>query len=168
VQGWVFGVTAVAVFLVATWFARRRLAPTGNDVPRAWTWSGYLVWASMFLGGFSGLTAMAQPVTRNVTGVPGALLGGVLLGGMVSLLIWLGASLAFYADMDVWKWAVLYQVIAVAGDLGVGGTLRDPSFALLTIVPLCGLVALAVAFRNPPTPEPSASSKPARPEKRRS
>ena len=148
---WLYGGLAVGVFLVVTWFLRRSFGPNDVEVPRVWRVAGQLVWASLFLGGFNGLSAMAGPVLSNLPDTAAVVVGGMLFGLVVALVVYLGAAISMRADMSMWRWAVLYQVIALAGIVLLAGRPGSGAALLLAVVPLCGLVALASAFRNPPT-----------------
>ncbi len=148
---WLYGGLAIGVFLVVTWLLRRGFTSTDVEVPRVWRIAGQLVWASLFLGGFNGLSAMASPVLTNLPDTAAVVVGGALFGLVVALVVYLGAALSMRADMGMWRWAVLYQVIALAGIALFAGRPGGGIALLLAVVPLCGLVALASAFRNPPT-----------------
>lgn len=145
-----YGGSAIAVFLVATWFLRQRLRASDAVVPPAWRWSGWLVWASLLLGGFTGVSALLGPALAGLPAALGAVVSGALFGLVVALVIWVGASLAFHADVDVWRWAVLFQVIALAGDVFASTTSAGAAYLVVALVPAAGLVALALAFRDPP------------------
>jgi hypothetical protein len=161
---WLYGGLALGVFLVVTWFLRRGFSSTEVKVPRVWRIAGQLVWASLFLGGFNGLSAMAAPVLTNLPDTAAVVVGGVLFGLVVALVVYLGAAISMRADMGMWRWAVLYQVIALAGVVLLAGRPGAGAALLLAVVPLCGLVALASAFRNPPQP---VKPRPATPTKKR-
>lgn len=155
-----YGVTAIVVFLGVTWFARRSLAPTGVVVPRAWRAAGLLVWLSMLLGGFSGIRQVVEPLLSQLSAPIAAVAGGALFGGIVAFLVLVGAGLSLYADARFWRWAVLYQVVALAGDILAGGSIGNPVYAAAAVVPAAGLIALALARRTPP--EAPARAKPRR------
>ena len=155
---WLYGGFAIGVFLVVTWLLRSRFGAGDVEVPRVWRIAGLLVWASLFLGGFNGLAAMARPVLSNLPDTVAVVAGGALFGLVVALVVYLGAAISMRADMDMWRWAVLYQIIALAGIVLLAGQPGAGAALLLAVVPLCGLVALAAAFRNPPpvVPAPQA------------
>ena len=155
-----YAISAIVVFLVATWFLRHRLRPADLVVPRAWRISGWLVWASLFLGGFTGVGSLLRPALGSLPTSVADIVGGALFGLVVALVVWIGASLAFYADVQVWRWAVLYQVVALAGDVFASAGAGGVSYAIVTVVPFAGLLALAFAFRTPPSP--TAPEAPAR------
>lgn len=147
---WLYGGLAIGVFLVVTWFLRSGFGASGVKVPRPWRIAGQLVWASLFLGGFGGLSAMAQPVLSSLPQTAAVVVGGVLFGLTVALVVYLGAAISMRADVRMWRWAVLYQVIALAGLLLLVGQGLGAVGLVLAVVPLVGLVALALAFRTPP------------------
>jgi hypothetical protein len=149
---WLYGGLAIGVFLVVTWFLRSGFSAGAVEVPRVWRIAGQLVWASLFLGGFNGLSAMAQPVLTSLPETVAVVVGGALFGLVVALVVYLGAAISMRADMGMWRWAVLYQLIALAGIVLLAGKGAGSIGLLLTVVPLCGLVALYGAFRNPPQP----------------
>jgi hypothetical protein len=160
----VYGVSAVAVFLVVLWFTRRALAPSGVEVPRWWRVSGWLVWISLLFGGFSGVSQLTAPLLSGLSASAHDLASGALFGAVVALVVQLGAALAMHADMGMWKWAVLFQVIALGGDLLAAGATGVPAYAVAAVIPALGLFALAMAFRTPP--QRSAPSPPPRTKRR--
>jgi hypothetical protein len=154
---------ALLAFLVTAWLVRSGFARGDAEVSRPWRLSGWLVWASLFLGGLSGVSSMARPLLQSLAPVPQAVVGGVLLGVVVGLVVRVGAGLAFRAETGVWRWALLFQVVALAGVLLVIAPVV-PAAAVVAVVPLCGIVALALAFRDPP--RPATPVPPAKPRRR--
>ena len=146
----VYGVAAVVVFLVVLWFTRRSLAPSEVEVPRWWRVSGWLVWISLLFGGFSGVAQLTAPLLSGLSASAHDLVSGALFGAIVALVVRVGAALALHADMDLWKWAVLFQVVALGGDLLAAGASGAPAYAVAAVIPALGLFALAMAFRTPP------------------
>ncbi|MBI1378120.1 MAG: hypothetical protein GC157_11655 [Frankiales bacterium] len=149
---WLYAASAAVVLLVATWFLRHRIRPSDVAVPRWWRLSGVLVWAALLLGGFTGVASLLSPLLSGLTGTPAAVIGGGVFGLVVALVVVVGAGLAFYADTDMWKWAALFQVIALVGNLGAAASTGQPAYTAFCVVPLAGLVALVMAFRDPPAP----------------
>jgi hypothetical protein len=147
-----YAVTAIVVFLVVLWLVRRLPRQAEAVVPRSWRWSGFLVWASLLMGGFTGVSAMISPALHGLPDAVAAVLGGAIFGAVVALVIWIGSSLALYAEPRAWRWAVLYQVVALAGDLFASAGSGGVSFLIVSVIPAAGLIALALAFRNPPVP----------------
>ena len=149
----VYGVAAAVVFLVVLWLTGRGAAAPGDiEVPRAWRASGWLVWAALLLGGFTGIAQLVAPALSGLSGVAHDVVAGAVLGGVVALVVRLGAGLATRADARLWRWAVLFQVVALAGDLLAAGATGSAAYAVASLVPAVGLVALALAFRTPPAP----------------
>ena len=79
-----------------------------------------------------------------------------------ALVVRVGAGLTLHADPRFWKWAVLFQVVALGGDLFASAQSGNPYFGVAMVAPAIGLLCLAMAFRTrdqaqPPTP--SAATK---------
>ena len=146
----VYGVSAVAVFLVVLWYTGRGRTRPESEAPRWWRLSGFMVWISLLLGGFAGIAQMIEPLVSGLPESPRYVVSGAVLGGVVALVVRLGAGIALDADMGLFRWAVLVQVIALGGDLLAAGATGVPAYAALAVVPLFGLVCLAMAFRTPP------------------
>jgi hypothetical protein len=125
----VYGVALVVTFLVVLWLTGRGRVRREIEVPRSWRLSGVMVWISL-------------------------LVGGAALGLVVALVVRLGAGIALEADMGLFRWAVLFQLIALAGDLLAAGSTGVSAYAALAVIPAFGLVSLAMAFRDPPRPTP--------------
>lgn len=160
----VYGVAAAVVFLVVLGLTRGASSlpeRSGAEVPRAWRLSGWLVWASLLLGGFSGVQQLVAPLLSGLSGTVHDLVAGAVLGGVVALVVRLGAGLASRADTGLWKWGVLFQVIALGGDVLAAGATGSSAYAAAAVVPGAGLIALALAFRAPParTPPPAPPSR---------
>jgi hypothetical protein len=87
---------------------------------------------------------------------------GAVLGAVVALVVRLGAGIAVDADMGLFRWAVLFQVIALAGDIIAAGSTGASAYAALAVIPAFGLFCLAMAFRTPPrrsAPPPAPARK---------
>ena len=152
-----YWVSAVVVFLVIAWFTRSPVAGDLAAVPVWWRLSGFFVWVAMFLGGFAGVSQLTAPVVKSFGEPLASAVGGALFGAIVALVVRLGAALALHADTRFWKWAVLFQVVALGGDLVASSTSGNPYYGVAAVVPVIGLLCLAMAFRTrdeaaPPAP----------------
>jgi hypothetical protein len=143
-----YWVSAVAVFLVVAWFTRSPVAGDLAAVPVWWRLSGFFVWVAMFLGGFAGVSELTAPVVKSFSEPLSSVVGGAVFGGIVALVVRLGAALALHGDTRFWKWAVLFQVVALGGDLFASSTTGNPYFSVAAVVPVIGLLCLAMAFRT--------------------
>ena len=154
----VYGVAAVVVFLVALWFTGRGRTRADVEVPRAWRLAGVMVWVSLLVGGFSAISELLNPLVSSLPANAQQLVGGAALGLVVALVVRLGAGIALEADMGLFRWAVLFQLIALGGDILAAGSTGITAYAALAVIPAFGLVCLYLAFRNPPQkPRPAAS-----------
>lgn len=142
----VYWVSALVVFLVVAWFTRSREAGDLAGTPVWWRLSGFFVWVSMFLGGFAGVTALLSPLVTPMGEPAASLVGGAVLGAVVALVVRLGSALALHGDVRAWRWGVLFQVVALGGDLVAAQT--NPYNAVAALIPVVGLVCLAMAFRT--------------------
>jgi hypothetical protein len=158
----VYGVAVVVTFLVVLWLTGRGRTRREVEVPRWWRLSGVMVWISLLVGGFAAIAALLDPLVSSLPGSARELVGGVVLGAIVALVVRLGAGIALEADMGLFRWAVLFQLIALGGDILAAGSTGITAYAALAVVPAFGLVCLYLAFRNPPKKQT-----PARPQKRR-
>src|SRR5512141_250310 len=158
----VYGVSAVAVFLVVLWYTGRGRTRAEAEAPRWWRLSGFMVWISLLLGGFAGIAQMTEPLVSGLPEGPRNVVSGAVLGAVVALVVRLGAGIALDADMGLFRWAVLFQVIALGGDLLAAGSAGVPAYAALAVIPAFGLFCLAMAFRTPPrrsAPPPAPARK---------
>jgi hypothetical protein len=146
----VYGVAVVVVFLVVLWLSGRGRTPTDVEVPRWWRLSGVMVWISLLLGGFAGIAQMIEPLVSSLAETPRYAVSGAVLGAVVALVVRLGAGIAVDADMGLFRWAVLFQVIALGGELVAAGATGISAYAALAVIPAFGLFCLAMAFRTPP------------------
>jgi hypothetical protein len=146
----VYGVAAIGVFLVVLWVTRRGFAAPESEPPRQWRLAGWMIWLSLLFGGFSGVSQLTSPLLSSLSTSTQQLVSGAVLGGVVALVVRLGASIALHADMDMLKWGVLYQVIALGGLLVTAGATGITAYAALAVIPAYGLVTLLLAFRTPP------------------
>jgi len=159
----VYGIAAVVVFLVALWFTGRGRTRAEVVVPRAWRLAGVMVWVSLLVGGFSAISELLNPLVSALPANAQQLVGGAALGLVVALVVRLGAGIALEADMGLFRWAVLFQLIALAGDILAAGSTGVTAYAALAVVPAFGLVCLYLAFRNPPQqPRPAPTQAPRR------
>ena len=158
-----YWVSAVVVFLVVAWFTRSPVAGDLAAVPVWWRLSGFFVWVAMFLGGFAGVSQFTAPVVKSFGEPLASAVGGALFGAIVALVVRLGAALALHADTRFWKWAVLFQVVALGGDLVASSTSGNPYFGVAAVVPVIGLLCLAMAFRtrDEAAPPPAPPARPA-------
>lgn len=143
-----YWVSAVAVFLVVAWFTRSPVAGDLASAPVLWRLSGFFVWVAMFLGGFAGVAQLTAPLVKSFSEPLSSVVGGAVFGAIVGLVVRLGAALALHADTRFWKWAVLFQVVALGGDLFASSTTGNPYFGLAAVIPAIGLLCLAMAFRT--------------------
>lgn len=159
----VYWVSAVVVFLVVAWFTRSPVAGDLAAVPVWWRLSGFFVWVALLLGGFSGVSELTAPLVKSFSEPLSSAVGGAVFGGLVALVVRLGAALALYADTRYWKWAVLFQVVALGGDLFASSTTGNPYFGVAAVVPAIGLLCLAMAFRtrDEAAPPPAPPARPA-------
>jgi len=162
-----YGTAAVVVFLVVVWVTRRGFESGGAEVPRQWRLAGAMVWLSLLFGGFSGISQLTAPLVSSLPASVQQLVSGAILGAVVALVVRLGASIALHADMDMLKWGVLFQVIALGGDLIAAGATGVSAYAALAVIPAFGLVTLFLAFRNPPRRVGSQPDRPATPATRK-
>ena len=146
----VYGVAVVVVFLVVLWVTGRGRTRTDVEVPRWWRLSGVMVWISLLLGGFAGIAQMTEPLVSGLAETPRYAVSGAVLGAVVALVVRLGAGIAVDADMGLFKWAVLFQVIALGGEVLAAGATGVSAYAALAVIPAFGLFCLAMAFRTPP------------------
>ena len=156
----VYGVAVVVVFLVVLWASGRGRTRTDVEVPRWWRLSGVMVWISLLLGGFAGIAQMIEPLVAGLSETARYAVSGAVLGAVVALVVRLGAGIAVDADMGLFRWAVLFQVIALAGDVIAAGSTGVSAYAALAVIPAFGLFCLAMAFRAPPrrgAPPPAPS-----------
>jgi len=158
----VYGIAAVVVFLVALWFTGRGRTRAEVVVPRAWRLAGVMIWVSLLVGGFSAISELLNPLVSGLPASAQQLVGGASLGLVVALVVRLGAGIALEADMGLFRWAVLFQLVALGGDILAAGSTGITAYAALAVIPAFGLVCLYLAFRNPPQKQP-----PAQPQKRR-
>jgi len=163
----VYGVAAAGVFLVVLWVTRRGFAAPDSEPPRQWRLAGWMIWLSLLFGGFTGVSQLTAPLLSSLPTSAQQLVGGAILGGVVALVVRLGASIALHADMDMLKWGLLYQVIALGGLLITAGATGISSYAALAVIPAFGLLSLLLAFRTPPqhpgarpVPPPGTSRRP--------
>ena len=158
----VYGVAVVVVFLVVLWASGRGRTRTDVEVPRWWRLSGVMVWISLLLGGFAGIAQMIEPLVAGLSETARYAVSGAVLGAVVALVVRLGASIAVDADMGLFRWAVLFQVIALGGEIVAAGSTGASAYAALAVIPAFGLFCLAMAFRTPPhrgAPPPAPSRK---------
>jgi len=146
----VYGVAAIGVFLAVLWVTRRGFAAPESEPPRQWRLAGWMIWLSLLFGGFSGVSQLTAPLLSSLSASTQQLASGAVLGGVVALVVRLGASIALHADMDMLKWGFLYQVIALGGLLVTARATGIAAYAALAVIPAYGLVTLFLAFRNPP------------------
>ncbi len=146
----VYGVAVVVTFLVVLWFTGRGRTRREVEVPRWWRLSGVMVWISLLVGGFAAIAALLDPLVSSLPVGVRAVVSGVVLGAVVALVVRLGAGIALEADMGLFRWAVLFQLIALAGDVLAAGSTGISAYAALAVIPIFGLVSLAMAFRDPP------------------
>ena len=159
----VYGIAAVVVFLVALWFTGRGRSRAEVAVPRAWRLAGVMVWVSLLVGGFSAISELLNPLVSGLPANAQQLVGGAALGLVVALVVRLGAGIALEADMGLFRWAVLFQLIALGGDILAAGSTGVTAYAALAVIPAFGLVCLYLAFRTPPKkPQPAPPGSPAR------
>ena len=158
----VYGIAAVVVFLVALWFTGRGRTRAEVVVPRAWRLAGVMIWVSLLVGGFSAISELLNPLVSGLPASAQQLVGGASLGLVVALVVRLGAGIALEADMGLFRWAVLFQLVALGGDILAAGSTGITAYAALAVIPAFGLVCLYLAFRNPPQ-----KHTPAQPQKRR-
>jgi hypothetical protein len=150
----VYGVAAVLVFLAVLWFTGRGRTRAEVEVPRAWRLAGVMVWVSLLVGGFAAISELLDPLVSSMPPNAQELVGGAVLGAVVALVVRLGAGIALEADMGLFRWAVLFQLIVLGGDILAAGSTGISAYAALAVVPAFGLVTLALAFRNPPKKSP--------------
>ena len=162
----VYGVAAIGVFLVVLWVTRRGFAAPESEPPRQWRLAGWMIWLSLLFGGFSGVSELTAPLLSSLPTSAQQLVSGAILGGVVALVVRLGASIALHADMDMLKWGLLYQVIALGGLLVTAGATGISAYAALAVIPAFGLVTLFLAFRNPPQRAATPPLPPSRSKKR--
>ena len=143
-----YWVSALVVFLGVAWFTRSPVAGDLASIPVWWRLSGFFVWVAMFLGGFAGVSALTAPIVKAFSEPLSSIIGGVLFGAIVALVVRLGAALALQGDPRWWKWGVLFQFIALAGDFVASATTGNPYFGLAMIIPAVGLLCLVMAFRT--------------------
>jgi hypothetical protein len=158
----VYGVAVVVAFLVVLWVSGRGRTRSDVEVPRWWRLSGVMVWISLLLGGFAGIAQMIEPLVSGLSETARYAVSGAVLGAVVALVVRLGAGIAVDADMGLFRWAVLFQVVALAGEIVAAGSTGGSAYAALAVIPAFGLFCLAMAFRTPPrrsTPPPPAPSR---------
>jgi hypothetical protein len=148
----VYGVAVVVTFLVVLWITGRGRTRREVEVPRWWRLSGVMVWISLLVGGFAAIAALLDPLVSGLPVGARELVSGVVLGAVVALVVRLGAGIALEADMGLFRWAVLFQFIALAGDVLAAGSTGISAYAALAVIPIFGLVSLVMAFRDPPRP----------------
>jgi hypothetical protein len=148
----VYGVAVVVTFLVVLWLTGRGRTRREVEVPRWWRLSGVMVWISLLVGGFAAIAALLDPLVSSLPVGARDVVSGAVLGAVVALVVRLGAGLALEADLGLFRWAVLFQLVALAGDVLAAGSTGISAYAALAVIPLFGLVSLAMAFRDPPTP----------------
>jgi hypothetical protein len=146
----VYGVAVVVVFLVVLWVTGRGRTRAEVEVPRSWRLAGVMVWVSLLVGGFAGISQLLDPLVSSLPANAQQPVGGAVLGAVVALVVRLGAGIALEADMGLFKWAVLFQLIALGGDILAAGSTGIPAYAALAVIPAFGLICLAMAFRTPP------------------
>jgi hypothetical protein len=146
----VYGGVVVVTFLVVLWLTGRGRTRREVEVPRWWRLSGVMVWISLLVGGFAAIAALLDPLVSSLPAGARDPVSGAVLGAVVALVVRLGAGLALEADMGLFRWAVLFQLIALAGDVLAAGSTGISAYAALAVIPLFGLVSLAMAFRDPP------------------
>ena len=156
----VYGVAVVVTFLVVLWFTGRGRTRAEVEVPRWWRLSGVMVWVALLVGGFAGIAQLVEPLVSSLPAAAHDLVSGAILGAVVALVVRLGAGIALEADMGLFKWAVLFQLIALGGEVLAAGATGVAAYAALAVIPIFGLVCLAMAFRAPPQrPAPPTSGK---------
>jgi len=146
----VYGVAVVVTFLVVLWLTGRGRTRREVEVPRCWRLSGVMVWISLLVGGFAAIAQLLDPLVSGLPVGARELVSGAVLGAVVALVVRLGAGIALEADLGLFRWAVLFQLIALAGDVLAAGSTGISAYAALAVIPLFGLVSLAMAFRDPP------------------
>ncbi len=146
----VYGVAVVVTFLVVLWLTGRGRTRREVEVPRWWRLSGVMVWISLLVGGFAAIAQLLDPLVSSLPVGARDVVSGAVLGAVVALVVRLGAGLALEAEMGLFRWAVLFQLIAIAGDVLAAGSTGISAFAALAVIPAFGLVTLAMAFRTPP------------------
>ena len=151
-----YWVSALVVFLAVAWLTRSSVPGDLAAVPVWWRLSGFFVWVAMFLGGFSGVSALTGPVVKPFAEPLASIVGGAIFGAVVALVVRIGAALTLHADTRFWKWAVLFQVVALGGDFVASATTGNPYFAVAMLIPAVGLLCLAMAFRTRDEAEPPA------------
>lgn len=151
----VYGVTVVVVFLVVLWFTGRGRVRREIDVPRWWRLAGVMVWVSLLVGGFAAIAQLLEPLVSSLPAQAQDVVSGAVLGAVVALVVRLGAGIALEADMGLFRWAVLFQLIALGGDILAAGSTGVSAYAALAVIPAFGLVCLAMAFRDPPRTAPT-------------
>lgn len=144
----VYWVSTVVVFLVVAWFTRSPVSGDLASAPVWWRLSGFFVWVAMILGGFAGVSQLTAPIVKSFGEPWASVVGGAAFGAIVALVVRLGAALALHADTRFWKWAVLFQVVALGGDLFASSTSGNPYFGVAAVIPVIGLLCLAMAFRT--------------------
>jgi len=154
----VYGIAAVVVFLVALWFTGRGRTRAEVVVPRAWRLAGVMIWVSLLVGGFSAISELLNPLVSGLPASAQQLVGGASLGLVVALVVRLGAGIALEADMGLFRWAVLFQLVALGGDILAAGSTGITAYAALAVIPAFGLVCLYLAFRNPPQRPPTSAA----------
>jgi hypothetical protein len=146
----VYGVAVAVTFLVVLWWTGRGRTRREVEVPRWWRLSGVMVWISLLVGGFAAIAQLLDPLVSSLPVGVRDVVSGAVLGAVVALVVRLGAGLALEADLGLFRWAVLFQLIALAGDVLAAGSTGISAYAALAVIPLFGLVSLAMAFRDPP------------------
>ncbi len=146
----VYGIAIAVTFLVVLWLTGRGRTRAEIEVPRWWRLAGVMVWVSLLVGGFAGIAQLVDPLVSSLPAVSHDVVSGAVLGAVVALVVRLGAALALEADAGLLRWAVLFQLIALGGEVLAAGSTGVPAYAALALIPAFGLVCLAMAWRTPP------------------
>jgi hypothetical protein len=109
-----------------------------------------MVWIALLLGGFAGIGQLVEPLVSSMPAGAHDLVSGAVLGAVVALVVRVGAGLALEADMGMFRWAVLFQLVALGGEILAAGATGISAYAATAVIPAFGLLCLAMAFRTPP------------------